>query len=263
MSSIKSVNTINKQIELLNSRFAEMTQSAKDFTAFLFDTTLFDNYGKYHTLLMDFTNKLITKTPVPNAVIPQAGLPPMTATDNQLGILADLLKNNGKSMIEGFVILGSIIAMTVLAGIGIVPYIIPVVWTPIAVGLFCAPSLIAWVAGMLKKKDEDDLPIDSTNPSEWISHDLQIISDLYDGIRILIKKQDVRIEQLPISYRKMDPALYSRAAKEKEFFPTEALGIIKKIVTFSTTCYYELMDDLISHLPVSPPQPQTPQMGSQ
>jgi hypothetical protein len=233
-----------------------MVNATQAFTQFLFNKDLFIDYGKYHSLLMDFSNSLITKDPdLPNNAIPQGNNFAPTE-DNSL---VELLKGNGKSWIEGVVILGSIIAISVLAGLKVLPWVIPVVWTVVGVAIFCAPNLINWIMQALKKKDIDDLPVDTTNPSEWISHDLQVMGDKYDGIRILIYRQDTKAERLAQSYGKLDPALISRAKQEAEFFPNEVLTVVKKINVFCTNSYDSIMDGLISHLPVSNSSPQ-PQM---
>jgi hypothetical protein len=256
LSSIKSVNTINRQIERLNVQYDEMVKAAEAFTAFQFNPKLFDDYSMYHTLFMNFSNSLITKNPfLPNNAILQANqLTPENSDDSEA--LSEIL-NNKASWLQGLLIFGPNIAIYVLAGMKIIPWLVPVVYSVAGVALMCAPNLIKWYLDSSKEKEEA-FPVDTSNPSEWISHDLQVISDKYDAIRILIMAQDVKPERLPAEYRKKEAALYSRKTQEEQFFPNEALTVIRKIMVFCTNAYYEIMDDLISHLPVSSsaPQPQ-------
>jgi hypothetical protein len=112
---------------------------------------------------------------------------------------------------------------------------------------------------MQKSKKEEEKP-DISDPSEWISKELENISNKYDSIRGLIIKQDVSIEQLPAKYRKMDPVKYSRAEQEKQFFPNECLTVVRRIMVFCTNAYYDRKDTLISHLPVNNQPPVQPQM---
>jgi hypothetical protein len=90
---------------------------------------------------------------------------------------------------------------------------------------------------------------------------MQILSDKYDGIRILIMKQSVNLEHLSAKYHKMPPALYNRKAQEEELFPNECLTVVRKIMVFCTNAYNDRKQQLISHLPNSPsPQQVNPQM---
>ena len=266
MSSIKSVNTINRQIERLNLQYDAMVKATEDFTKCHFDKeNLFKDYAKYHSLFMDFSNNLITKNPfLPNNTL-QANNQAIVENPSNIRELADLLQNNSLSFGKVALVGAPVIGLFVLTAIHIVPWLIPVLFSIGGIAFLGAPQLIGWYINYIKNKDDEDLPIDSTNPSEWISHDLQVISDKYDAIRILIFAQDRPTEKLAAFYNTKNSALYRRGEQEAQFFPNEALTIIRKINVFCTNAYYEIMDDLISHLPVSnvpSPQPQFPSGAS-
>lgn len=259
LSSIKSVNTINKEIERLNNQYDAMVKSSEAFMAFMFNPYLFECYSEYHTLLTNFSNHLITKSPyLPNEPIPEAQFSPETPTN--LGELAGLMKNNEMSLIKALIIFLFPVPIYFLAFMKLVPWLVPVLGSVASICLFFSPEIIKWYLEYSKPKEEED-DLDTTNPSEWISKELQVMSDQYDAIRILIVGQDTKSERLAESYLKREPASFRRLEQEKEVFPNECLSVVRKIMVFCTNAYYEIKDDLISHLPVSNPIPQ--QMGPQ
>jgi hypothetical protein len=254
MSQIKQVNIIQRELELLNSQYVRMVEASEVFLAFLFNPYLFQAYSEYHTLLTNFANRLITMTPyLPNESIPMAKSNMPSDNPSDLKELAGVMKNNEMTLIKGLLIFLPNIPMYALAGLKIIPWVVPVIYSAASVALFCAPQLLQWYLDLTKKQSEE-ANVDTTNPSEWISKDMQILSDKYDGIRVLIMKQDVKLEQLSSKYRTVPEALYSREAQEKELFPNECLTVVRKIMVFCTNAYNDRKQQLISHLPNSPSQ---------
>lgn len=262
MSQIKQVNIIQRELELLNSQYDKMVSASNAFLAFLFNPYLFDAYSEYHSLLTDFANSLITITPyLPNESIPMVKSKVSSDEPSDVKELTGVMKNNEMTLIKGLLIFLPNIPMYAVAALNIMPWAVPVVYSVASVVFFCAPQLIQFLLDRSKKPDDPDL--NTTNPSEWISKEMQILSDKYDGIRVLIMKQSVNLENLSSKYRKMPPALWNRKTQEEELFPNECLTVVRKIMVFCTNAYNDRKQQLISHLPDSHSQhPVNPQGGT-
>jgi hypothetical protein len=223
-----------------------MVKTAEDFTKALYEKDVFANYPNFHQKHAAFTNSLIPITPsLPNQALPFAP-EGKKANENDESILKDF--KTGDSTITKIVLLVLVIPFVYLAYVRLVPVIVPIAFGVFVACLLGAPFIIQLIDHFKQSEEEEDLEDLQLNPTEWISKELQIMSDKYDAIRGLIYGQEVALEKLPTTYSKMPRALSGREKQEMEFFPTECLNVIQKIMVFCNNSYYTQLDRLMGHL---------------
>jgi hypothetical protein len=246
MCAMISSQIVEDQIDRLNTQHDAMVKAAEEFTGALYKEDVFVNYSNFHQKHAKFTNSLIPITPtLPNQALPF--MPEKKETnENNESILKDF--KTGDSAITKIVLLVLVIPFVYLAYIRLVPVIVPIGFGLFVGCLLGAPFIVQLIEHFKQSEEEEDLEDLQLNPTEWISKELQIMSDKYDAIRGLIYGQEVALEKLPSTYSKMPRALSGREKQEMEFFPTECLNVVQKIMVFCNNSYYTQLDRLMGHL---------------
>jgi hypothetical protein len=277
LAEIRGTRAVTSQIERLDKKYGEMEDAKKALVKQLLPALeldedgkeeekrkaikkFFDSYQQFNNLLSAWVSSLIiTRPSLPeNNFISDNNFP--KNSEEKHGFLESLIDAKPEWPIS-IICIVSIIAFVVLTAIHVVPWSVPIIVVGVSFCYFFSPQL-AKLALSFRREDEAEL-LDQTNPTAWISEAVLKMRKDFDSSRYLIKLQEVPANDLPIEYKNMDPALWSRLIQEAETLPSTLISTIDQIDIYAKSCYNELKTQMIFALkPQAQPQFAPPQSNA-
>jgi len=263
MSQMQAAKGILAQIDMIDKQHGENITNTEEITQIFYDLKdpnkaleiYLKGHSKYHITLSKWVNSLITVSPyLPNNLLPNPETPnPQAPQEQESQMLNSISEKMHESVLfSALILVIPSIIFGALVALDKVPWVIPVLYGVGFTGLYFTPQIIQSFQALSKSDADKDVDSLYSNPAEWISKELQKMSDSFDGIRGLVILQNVEPSDLPEAYKNKNPVLYSRLHQEMEFFPNEALEVIRKLTVFSNNAYQDRKGFLINCLKPAP-----------